>query len=110
MAVPQKTSNAQPERYGEDVLLEEETFSWYSPRNFYPVQTGEIFQSRYHVLAKLGYGTVSTAWLCWDLKYNQSLLLDRFLAAYALTTATARTNNIAIKVYMTGHRQALNVP
>jgi hypothetical protein len=108
MAVPQQISNAQPERYGEDMLLEEEKSSWYSPQIIYPMQSGEIFQSSYQVLAMQGYGTVSTAWLCWDLKYNQSLLLDRFLAAYALTIAKARTNNVALKVCMTGHRQALN--
>ena len=49
-------------------LLEEETFPWYDPESFYPVQIGEIFQSKYQVLGKLGYGSVSTAWLCRDLK------------------------------------------
>jgi serine/threonine-protein kinase SRPK3 len=50
-------------------LLEEESFSWYDPEAFYPVQIGEIFQSKYQVLGKLGYGSVSTAWLCRDLVY-----------------------------------------
>jgi serine/threonine-protein kinase SRPK3 len=49
-------------------LLEEETFSWYDPEVFYPVRIGEIFQSKYQVLGKLGYGSVSTAWLCRDLE------------------------------------------
>jgi serine/threonine-protein kinase SRPK3 len=49
-------------------LLEEETFPWYSPGAFYPVRIGEIFQSKYQVLGKFGYGSVSTAWLCRDLK------------------------------------------
>jgi serine/threonine-protein kinase SRPK3 len=52
-----------------EYLLEEETFSWYDPEGFYPVRIGEIFQSKYQVLGKLGYGSVSTAWLCRDLVY-----------------------------------------
>ena len=48
-------------------LLEEETFPWYDAKAFYPVRIGEIFQSRYQVLGKLGFGSVSTAWLCRDL-------------------------------------------
>jgi serine/threonine-protein kinase SRPK3 len=48
-------------------LLEEETFSWYSPEALYPVRIGEVFKSQYRVLGKLGYGSVSTAWLCRDL-------------------------------------------
>jgi len=48
-------------------LLEEETYPWYDPESSYHVRIGEIFQSRYQVLGKLGYGSVSTAWLCRDL-------------------------------------------
>jgi hypothetical protein len=50
-------------------LLEEETYTWYDPETSHPVRIGEIFQSRYQVLGKLGYGSVSTAWLCRDLMY-----------------------------------------
>lgn len=50
-------------------LLEEETFSWYSPDDFYHVRIAEVFQSKYQVLGKLGFGSVSTAWLCRDLMY-----------------------------------------
>lgn len=52
-----------------DYLLEEETFSWYAPDDFYHVRIGEVFQSRYQVLGKLGFGTVSTACLCRDVTY-----------------------------------------
>jgi len=40
--------------------LEEETQSWHSPDGFYPVKIGEVFQSRYQVVGKLGYGGYST--------------------------------------------------
>lgn len=48
--------------------LEEENWDWYTPDLFYPVRIGEVFNSRYQVLGKLGYGTRSTAWLCRDLR------------------------------------------
>lgn len=37
--------------------VEEETLSWYSPEDFYPVKIGETFKSRYQVVGKLGYGS-----------------------------------------------------
>lgn len=48
--------------------VEEEKWPWYSPRSFYPVRIGEVFQCRYQVLYKLGYGTTSTVWMCRDLR------------------------------------------
>jgi hypothetical protein len=33
------------------------------------VRLGEVFESRYQVVAKLGHGTASTVWLCRDLRY-----------------------------------------
>ena len=49
--------------------IEEETLPDYQAEKFYPVRLGEIFESRYQVVAKLGYGSVSTVWLCRDLEY-----------------------------------------
>ena len=34
---------------------------------FYPVRIGEVFQKRYEVLRKMGYGANSTVWMCRDL-------------------------------------------
>ena len=52
------------------VKLEEEVFSWYSAKKFYPAAVGEVFQDTYQVVAKLGYGTASATWLCRDLRYE----------------------------------------
>ena len=52
---------------------------------FYPVCIGEVFEDRYQVLGKLGFGSNSTVWFCRDLKCevvpppmdNELLKLDR---------------------------------
>ena len=52
--------------------IEEETVPTYEADRFYPVRIGEVFNSRYQVLGKLGYGATSTVWLCRDLQYAQT--------------------------------------
>lgn len=51
-----------------DHMVEEETVPQYKPEKFYPVRLGEVFCSKYQIVAKLGFGTSSTIWLCRDLK------------------------------------------
>lgn len=53
-----------------DVEFEEERLVGYKADKFYPVYLGEVFQSRYQVVAKLGFGTASTVWLCRDLQLS----------------------------------------
>ncbi|OLN81064.1 Serine/threonine-protein kinase SRPK [Colletotrichum chlorophyti] len=85
---PRQLSHAEPEEvYSEDVRLEEEAFSWYEADKWYPVEIGQVFESRYQVLLKLGFGSASTAWLCRDLREH---------------------SYVTLKVYEAGHRQALN--
>ncbi|EME83949.1 uncharacterized protein MYCFIDRAFT_162812 [Pseudocercospora fijiensis CIRAD86] len=54
------------------IKIEEETVPGYREERFYPVRLGEVFHSRYKVLAKLGFGTASTVWLCRDLEHATS--------------------------------------
>ncbi|KAB8244454.1 kinase-like protein [Aspergillus flavus] len=63
--------------------LEEETLSWYTPDSFYPVKIGEVFQSRYQVIGKLGYGGYSTVWLCRDLQQHAYVALKVFERNFA---------------------------
>lgn len=49
-------------------LFEEETVHGYGVKRYYPVKLGTVFNSRYQTLAKLGFGTSSTVWLCRDIK------------------------------------------
>ncbi|RMY79020.1 hypothetical protein D0863_00350 [Hortaea werneckii] len=43
-----------------ETKFEEERLLGYKAGEYYPVRLGEVFKSRYQVLAKLGYGTAST--------------------------------------------------
>lgn len=49
--------------------FEEEKLPWYAADQFYPVRIGEVLDSRYKVLGKLGYGAHSTSWLCQSIRY-----------------------------------------
>ncbi|KAK2759995.1 hypothetical protein FQN54_002731 [Arachnomyces sp. PD_36] len=55
--------------------IEEEDIPSYRAEQFYPVHIGEIFDSRYQVVSKLGFGTSSTVWLCRDLRESCYLTL-----------------------------------
>lgn len=36
---------------------------------YHPVKIGDLFNGRYHVIRKLGWGHFSTVWLCWDIQW-----------------------------------------
>ncbi|PIL26871.1 hypothetical protein GSI_11051 [Ganoderma sinense ZZ0214-1] len=64
---PRPPSTATFQQLDPSQPIEEETVPFYDPTAFYPVRIGEVFQSRYQVVGKLGYGAYSTVWLCHDL-------------------------------------------
>ncbi|KAH8400826.1 hypothetical protein KR009_001206 [Drosophila setifemur] len=47
---------------------EQELKKDYCKGGYHPVNIGDLFQGRYHVIRKLGWGHFSTVWLCWDLQ------------------------------------------
>ncbi|KKZ61984.1 non-specific serine/threonine protein kinase [[Emmonsia] crescens] len=55
--------------------IEEETLPYYKPEQYYPVNIGDIYNARYQVAGKLGYGAYSTNWLCQDLQDNKYKVL-----------------------------------
>ncbi|KAE8138748.1 kinase-like domain-containing protein [Aspergillus pseudotamarii] len=59
--------------------FEEETLPTYSPENYYPVEQGEVFNERYQVLAKLGYGVTSTVWFARDLAESTYVALKIYV-------------------------------
>ncbi|KAE8357311.1 kinase-like domain-containing protein [Aspergillus caelatus] len=59
--------------------VEEETLPPYSPEKYYPVQQGEVFNDRYQVLAKLGYGVTSTVCFARDLVESTYVVLKIYV-------------------------------
>ena len=47
--------------------VEEETLPKYATTRYYSATIGQIFQNRYQVVGKLGFGVTSTVWLARDL-------------------------------------------
>ncbi|KAG6007508.1 hypothetical protein E4U21_005977 [Claviceps maximensis] len=70
--------------------IEEETVPNYKAEHFYPVRLGQIFESKYQVVAKLGFGTASTVWLCRELLGKRSLLT---LKVCTYQAGTGKENN-----------------
>lgn len=46
--------------------LEQEDMSQYKKGGYHPVEIGDLFENRYVVIKKLGWGVFSTVWLCRD--------------------------------------------
>lgn len=47
---------------------EQENPKDYVEGGYHPVKIRDVFNNRYHVIRKLGWGHFSTVWLCWDLQ------------------------------------------
>ncbi|XP_051964940.1 SRSF protein kinase 3-like [Xyrauchen texanus] len=54
---------------------EQENPADYCRGGYYPVKIGDLFNGRYHVVRKLGWGHFSTVWLCWDLQQKRFVAL-----------------------------------
>jgi serine/threonine protein kinase len=87
-------ANTQATRMNLSEPFEEERLPWYDPDQFYPVRVGEIFDSKYKVVGKLGYGAYSTVWLCRNVKY--AMLSS--LASYTTDILNRDTGFVAVKV------------
>ncbi|XP_074600425.1 SR splicing factor protein kinase isoform X2 [Brevipalpus obovatus] len=64
---------------------EQEDPNDYTKGGYHPVKIFDVFNNRYHIIRKLGWGHFSTVWLCWDLK------LKRFVALKVVKSATHYT-------------------
>jgi len=54
---------------------EQEDPSDYCKGGYHVVKIGDLFNNRYHVIRKLGWGHFSTVWLSWDLKLKNYVAL-----------------------------------
>ncbi|KAL3472249.1 kinase-like domain-containing protein [Aspergillus californicus] len=65
-------------------IIEEETLPDYRASRFYPIQIGEVFEDRYQVVGKLGYGVTSTVWLARDMDRRSYVTLKMFVNAASM--------------------------
>lgn len=49
-------------------ILDEERFEEFKKGQYYPVNIGDVYRSKYQVVGKLGFGVTSTVWLARDLE------------------------------------------
>lgn len=61
--------------------IEEETVPDYKAERFYPVWLGDVLKLKYQVVAKLGFGTASTVWLCRHLQYVLCICFGRLCSS-----------------------------
>lgn len=47
----------------------------YQKGGYHPVKIGDLFNNKYHVIRKLGWGHFSTVWLCWDMTAKRFVAL-----------------------------------
>lgn len=47
---------------------EQESINEYRRGGYHPVVIGDVFQNRFRVIRKVGWGNFSTVWLCRDLR------------------------------------------
>ncbi|XP_057702969.1 SRSF protein kinase 2-like [Corythoichthys intestinalis] len=64
---------------------EQENPADYGIGGYYPVEIGEIFEDRYQVVKKLGWGHFSTVWLCWDMVTRHFVALKVVKSALMFT-------------------------
>ncbi|KAF7198303.1 Serine/threonine-protein kinase SRPK [Pseudocercospora fuligena] len=82
---PRVFSNMGAQPLDASLLYEEETLRSFKRSAYYPAHMGEIFQDRYQIVAKLGYGTTSTVWLSRDLVTSDFHCLKVFTRAKTLS-------------------------
>ncbi|KAK4174703.1 hypothetical protein QBC36DRAFT_191655, partial [Triangularia setosa] len=52
-----------------NAIVEEEQFDEFQAGYYYPVAIGQVFDSKFQVLGKLGFGTMSTVQLARNLQF-----------------------------------------
>jgi hypothetical protein len=94
-------------------LIEEEKLPHYRADQFYPVHIGEILNSEYQVLGKLGYGAYSTVWLCRDLWYVEKPtfhvvnLIDKYMKV--ITAMSLSRSTLIKRVDRTGSSRCMSI-
>ena len=78
-------SNPHSEKIGASQLIEENLPDYLAER-YYPVRIGDLLESRYQIVGKLGFGVTSTVWLARDLTGRRHVSLRIFITSASLGT------------------------
>lgn len=68
---------------------EQEDVSQYCRGGYHPIVIGDVFDNRYRVVRKLGWGHFSTVWLCRDLEDENYVALKVVKSAHHYTETAA---------------------
>lgn len=85
------------EVFSSSVIVEEEQFDDFKPGQYYPVKIGDVYDGKYQVLGKLGFGTTSTVWLARNLMYVLVRILPK--ASGRTLTHFRERKHVALKIY-----------
>ncbi|KAJ5542475.1 hypothetical protein N7535_004896, partial [Penicillium sp. DV-2018c] len=92
-----------------DQTVEEEELPDYQVDRFYPVRLGEVFQNRYQIIAKLGFGVSSTIWLARDLKDHQYVTLKLYVHTSLVHRELPVYHHLAHRMGESSHRGQGNI-
>ncbi|CAP94990.1 Pc21g00930 [Penicillium rubens Wisconsin 54-1255] len=92
-----------------DQPVEEEELPDYQVGRFYPARLGEVFQNRYQIMAKLGFGTSSTSWLARDLKDHQYVTLKLYVHTSLVHRELPFYHHVACRMAESSHRGRGNI-
>lgn len=84
-----ETSSEPRQKYHPFQLGPSEDLEWYEPGGFHPVHLQDVYDLRYSVIHKLGFGGFSTVWLARDSVQDEWVAL-KILASEISITSTAR--------------------
>lgn len=71
---------------------------------YHPVRVGDIFNKRYKVLSKLGWGYFATVWLCVDLRYGICECCLLYVSVFCVTWVTMLAQDVCV-----GHHKFLHL-
>ncbi|KZF22544.1 CMGC protein kinase [Xylona heveae TC161] len=77
-----------------DELVEEERVPGYRPELYYPATPGQVLNSRYKILTKIGWGRTSTVWLAQELDGPEEMPFP--YVTLKLTTADPDFEDVAL--------------
>jgi serine/threonine protein kinase len=92
-----------------NTTIDQEDPEQYKKGGYHPVQAGDLFESRYQVLKKLGWGEFSTVWLCRDMETSSFVALKISKSALFYSDAAASEMSILLHISELSKANLLNV-